>query len=284
MNPTTANLARLDEWLETLAQETDQVRQSAQFTAYLQAMSRFWRYSRHNSMLIFLQRPQAGYVNSRKRWEELGYRLKRDQWKNGIQILCPHRKRGRNEQTGQDEEVLTHFTTGYIYDETQVEPGPHARPLHAPWTPLAANCGAFFGLLQEVCGRLNITVSERDDLKPALHGYSDGAGHIVLRSQLAVADKTTTLAHELAHEVAHPRRTRGQVSKKDAETQAEAVAYCVCQALGLESANSPVYLALYGVNRDAIAANAAAIAHCVRQIMREVEHVSRQGESNQMAA
>jgi hypothetical protein len=48
MNPTTANHARLDEWLDTLASETDQARHSELFTAYLTAMARFWSYSRRN--------------------------------------------------------------------------------------------------------------------------------------------------------------------------------------------------------------------------------------------
>ncbi len=62
MNPTTANLARLDEWLDALATETDQARKDAAFTAYLTAMSRFWRYSQQNSQLIYMKRPAATHV------------------------------------------------------------------------------------------------------------------------------------------------------------------------------------------------------------------------------
>ena len=51
MNPTTANIARIDDWLDALANETDEARKAEAFTAYLTAMSRFWRYSQQNSRM-----------------------------------------------------------------------------------------------------------------------------------------------------------------------------------------------------------------------------------------
>ncbi len=282
MNPTTANHARLDEWLDTLASETDQARHSELFTAYLTAMARFWSYSRRNSMLIFIQRPRAQYVNSRKRWEELGYTLKKDQWRNSIQILCPHFKKMRDD-AGKEEQALTHFTTGYIYDETQVEAGPTAQPLSAPWSASTADAGDLFDVLHHTCTRLGVNVSERDDLADVLHGYSDGAGHIVLNSRHTIGDRTQTLAHELAHEVAHPRNKRGDFTRQQVECQAEAVSYCICTALGLASPNSPTYLALYGVSRETIQANADAIRACVHTILREVERATGQQAADEAA-
>jgi len=126
MNPTKANEARIDEWLDKLASETDEARHSAAFTAYLQATAKFWRYSRNNSLLILMQCPTAEYVNSRKRWTELGYRLKEGQWSNAIQILCPHFRLVTNQETGEKEEVLTHFSTGYVYADMHVIAGRRA--------------------------------------------------------------------------------------------------------------------------------------------------------------
>jgi hypothetical protein len=233
-------------------------------------------------MLIFIQRPRAQYVNSRKRWEELGYTLKKDQWRNSIQILCPHFKKMRDD-AGKEEQALTHFTTGYIYDETQVEAGPTAQPLSAPWSASTADAGDLFDVLHHTCTRLGVNVSERDDLADVLHGYSDGAGHIVLNSRHTIGDRTQTLAHELAHEVAHPRNKRGDFTRQQVECQAEAVSYCICTALGLASPNSPTYLALYGVSRETIQANADAIRACVHTILREVERATGQQAADEAA-
>jgi hypothetical protein len=52
-NPTTANLACIDEWLERLAGEVDLAAQSEEFTRYLQTLARFWTYSARNCFLIW---------------------------------------------------------------------------------------------------------------------------------------------------------------------------------------------------------------------------------------
>ena len=71
MNPTTANLARIDAWVTTLAEEVDTVAHSTEMTHILEMMSRFWTYSARNCYLITLQAPLATRVASRKTWESL---------------------------------------------------------------------------------------------------------------------------------------------------------------------------------------------------------------------
>jgi hypothetical protein len=113
INPTTANLARIDEWLDALATEVDAAAQSEALTSYLQTLARFWIYSARNCWLIALQMPTATRVASRKTWESMGRRIKRDQWKHALQILCPHFRKERDPETGEEHEVLSHFSTGY---------------------------------------------------------------------------------------------------------------------------------------------------------------------------
>jgi len=52
--------------------------------------------------------------------------------------------------------------------------------------------------------------------------------------------------------------------------------YCVSQALGMETPNSPTYLALYHIGREELKKNAQAIALGVQRILREVERASAQ--------
>src|ERR1035437_5729804 len=59
INPTTANLARVDEWLDRLAGEVNTAAQSEELTRYLRTLARFWRYSPRNCWLIGVQMPTA---------------------------------------------------------------------------------------------------------------------------------------------------------------------------------------------------------------------------------
>jgi len=48
----------------------------------------------------------------------------------------------------------------------------------------------------------------------------------------------TTLTHEVAHELMHRDELRASTSKRSRETEAEAVAFVVCQAIGLETGSA----------------------------------------------
>ena len=116
INPTTANLARIDEWLDRLVGEVDVAAHSEELTRYLHTLARFWTYSARNCWLITIQMPEARRVASRKTWESLGRAIKRDQWRRGLEILCPHFRKVKDEETGEEREMLTHFTTGFVFD------------------------------------------------------------------------------------------------------------------------------------------------------------------------
>jgi hypothetical protein len=61
------------------------------------------------------------------------------------------------------------------------------------------------------------------------------------------AEEFSTLAHELAHEMMHRTDRRASTSKRVRETEAEAVAFVVCTAIGLETGSAAQdYIGLYG--------------------------------------
>ena len=72
-------------------------------------------------------------------------------------------------------------------------------------------------------------------------------GAIVIDPNLAPARRLMTLVHEFAHEVLHADIERRQATTISIrETEAEAVAHVVCQALGLDSLqHSADYIQLY---------------------------------------
>ena len=119
-NPTTAHLAKIDQWMQRLADETDQAAQSAELTRYLTTLSRFYTYSAHNCALIALQRPDARRVAGDRAWQALGRQVKKGA--KGIAILCPAPIKGKTDG-GDDAVIALRFRTGYVFDLADTEGG-----------------------------------------------------------------------------------------------------------------------------------------------------------------
>ncbi|HEV2463433.1 MAG TPA: ArdC family protein, partial [Acidobacteriaceae bacterium] len=95
-------------------------------TAYLNAMSRFHRYSLGNILEIARQRPDASNVAGFWKWKELGRSVKKGE--KGIRILAPiigvRRKKdeeANKDITKQNTAVLVGFRSAYVFDVSQTE-------------------------------------------------------------------------------------------------------------------------------------------------------------------
>lgn len=66
------------------------------------------------------------------------------------------------------------------------------------------------------------------------NGRSYG-GHIQLLAEMTVAQQFTVLTHELAHEMLHWGGRRLTIPRRVCETEAKAVAFVVCDAVGLNA-------------------------------------------------
>src|SRR5580658_3661015 len=95
-------------------------------TAYLNAMSRFHRYSFGNVLEIARQRPDATHVAGFWKWKELGRSVKKGE--KGIRILAPivGLRRKKQEEadkdiTRQNQSVLVGFRSTYVFDVSQTE-------------------------------------------------------------------------------------------------------------------------------------------------------------------
>ena len=78
---------------------------------------------------------------------------------------------------------------------------------------------------------VELSFSER--IAPA-KGLSHG-GKITLLSGMQPAEEFSTLVHEIAHEMLHRGDRRTLTTKQVRETEAEAVAFVVCQSVGLQN-------------------------------------------------
>jgi len=264
-NPTADNLAKIDAWMQRLADETDQAAQSAELTRYLTTLSRFYTYSAHNCALIAMQRPDAMRVAGYRAWQTMGRQVVKGA--KGIAILCPTPIKGKTD-AGDDAVIALRFRTGYVFDAADTDGADlPALTVHAVE---GDRYDALLRQLIEIAERGGLSVTFKDRLVQDANGVSYGDGRIALKQANPAGNLCKTLCHEIAHERMHRAEERRSFTTQQVECQAEAVAYCLCAALNVPTPNSPTYLALYRVSRATLAANIDAIRAGVAAIMGEI--------------
>ena len=94
---------------------------------------------------------------------------------------------------------------------------------------------------------------EYDELPFAVKGESH-KGRIVIKQDLPPAERLAILAHEIGYEMLHRGPRRHETTKKVRETEAQAVAFVVCRACGVDTATrSADYIQLYRGDSDTLA-------------------------------
>ena len=216
-------------------------------TAYLNAMSRFHSYSFGNVLEIARQRPTATRVAGIYAWNQLGRRVKKGE--RGIRILAPiiGIKRKRDEEadkdiTKQNTRVLVGFRNAYVFDVEQTE-GVELPAMREVYGDVGENHNRLVSFIE----RQGIEVVYSENIAPAL-GMSYG-GRIAILPGQSKAETFATLLHELAHEMLHKAERRTTTTKVVRETEAEAIAFVVGKAVGLEAGTASAdYIALYHGN------------------------------------
>jgi hypothetical protein len=78
-------------------------------------------------------------------------------------------------------------------------------------------------------------------------------GKITLLPGQSPAEDFATLAHEAAHAPLHQQERRAETTKCIRETEAEAVAFVVCEFIGLKAQRSADYIQLYSGDAETLA-------------------------------
>ena len=233
-------LALSEKAIEELA-ESLAAGKSKQLQRYLDVMSSFHQYSFCNCMLIVNQRPSATLVAGYAAWKKHGRNVKKGE--KGICILAP--LLGKKEDNDEEEQTIRGFRATHVFDVAQTE-GEELPSFAA----VSGDPGQKLTLLKEAIVQSGITVRHEASLGGA-SGVSYG-GDICIANGLSEAEEFVTLAHEYAHELLHHGPDRLNFSKVVRELEAEAVAYIVAKAVGLENAlsQSSDYIQLYSGNKD----------------------------------
>jgi len=212
-------------------------------SSYLTAMAQFHNYSFQNILLIASQRPTATKVAGIRTWNELGRRVRRGE--KGIMIFAPliGYKRNANEpdaRTDKPEPRLVGFRSVYVFDVEQTE----GEELPELGNTVTGEVGDKLDRLIGFTEAQTIKLEFSDAIAPA-RGMSYG-GLIRILPELEESETFATLIHELAHEMLHKAERRTMTTPAVRETEAEAVAFVVCHALGLETGTgSSDYIQLY---------------------------------------
>ena len=149
-----------------------------------------------------------------------------------------------------------------VFDVSQTSGRPLPAPAQAKGEP-----GEHLARLEAHIQKLGIRL-QRLPAWVGAEGASAG-GEIAIRSDLAPAQRLSVLVHELAHELLHQGRNEQKAATHAVvETEAEAVAYVVVQALGLDSATAASdYIQLHGGDRATLAASLRRIQQTARRIL-----------------
>jgi antirestriction protein ArdC len=243
---------------------------SDSLTAYLDAMSRFHNYSFGNILEIARQRPSASRVAGMYAWNQLGRRVKKGE--KGIRILAPiiGIKRKPDEEaekniTKQNTRVLFGFRNVYVFDVEQTE-GVDLPAMREAYGEVGDNYDRLLSFIE----RQGIELVFTENIAPAL-GMSYG-GRIAILPGQSKAETFATLVHELAHEMLHKAERRTTTTKVVRETEAEAIAFVVGKAVGLDAGTASAdYIHLYNGNASLLAESLEVIQRTSAVILAALE-------------
>lgn len=255
-----------DDALTKLAAELERG-PSDTMTNFLTAMSKFHRYSFGNIMLITLQRPDATHVAGFRTWKKFRRWVKKGE--KGILIMAPMAIRPATEiesvSVAEGSPVLIRFKAVYVFDVAQTEGEPLPEPACVRGDP-----GELTDRLKAFVAAQSITIEYAATLGGA-DGVSSGT-KITLRQGLEPAHEFHVLVHELAHEMLHHQDGESRPDKTVRETEAEAVAFVVSQAVGLDTNGAASdYIQLYRGNPETLAASLTCIQQTAARIIEALD-------------
>ena len=248
------------------------------YLRYLQTMSRFHRYSTRNTLLIYMQNPDATLVAGYQAWQsKFGRYVKRGE--SGIKILAPTPFTIKKEQQKLDpdtrhpilsadgllvtEEVevrIARFKVIPVFDVSQTDGKPLPN-LVEDLTGDVKHYALFLDALR-VVSPLSI---QFEPMEPGMDGICRMGDSIGIRTGMSEIQIVSAIIHEITHARLHDLErlqqedeTAKPKNRRTEEVEAESVSYAVCQYYGIETAsNSFGYLAEWSKTRDLKELNAS---------------------------
>lgn len=238
---------RLKALTDQLEQGVSDIFQSGQYAAYLTAMSKFHHYSFGNTMLIFIQCPNATHVAGYHDWRRnFGRQVKRGE--RGITILapCPYRRQEEVEEAAPDGSSSTSiqwvqrmgFRTVTVFDVSQTE----GKPLPELAKKLTGDAAQYESMVAALRGISPYPISI-ESFPGAAYGCCNFVERrILVQPDMSQIQTIKTMIHEVSHAKLHapPEKTEELPQHKQRfvrEMEAESVAYVVCRHFGIDTSD-----------------------------------------------
>lgn len=217
---------KLTNVIKKLEQGTKDLFNSDQYQKYLTTFSKFTNYSINNTILIYLQKPNATFVAGYKAWEtKFNRHVKKGE--KGITIFAP--MKFKKEEDG-DEYVSFRTTTVFDISQTEGDELPSFRPI-AVMKDIDGYQKLFTALAKLTSYDIVFAALDNDTCK----GNCNFLTHtITIKEGMSESENLSTLIHEIAHSTLHEN---GYDSRNRAEVEAESVAFVVSTYLGLDTSS-----------------------------------------------
>jgi len=283
---------KINMYISDLANATDDRAVSAELKKYFDFFARFRGHSFYNTMLIWIQNPNATKVAGFRQWQD---KFNRRVVKGAKSIMIFAPMFSKNNKTDDIEDdgsidkstlstIPVRFRPVNVFDIADTEPMNEKGEV--PKTPEwftesepTERTKELFSYVKEAAEDMGIKIT-MGDAKGGEKGYSAG-DHINMSSSVDGAGELSTLIHEFAHELMHWKKTslfyQGDEVKFDSaikELQAESVAYTVMKHYDLPVQHQPTYIALWKGNKEKILANIRVISEVSKFIIDAIDKVA----------
>ena len=270
------NRDRLKEITDSIEQGIQELFQSEKYQQYLRTMSRFHRYSVNNTMLIYLQKPDATLVAGFNKWrDQFGRSVNKGE--RGIKIIAPtpFKKKIQKEKLDPDTQLPMLDADGKVITEEKEVKIPMYKPVtvfdvsQTSGKPLPELASDLTGNVQnyevflEALKRASPVPIEIQPIYQNADGFFNlETQSITIRAGMSEVQTVCAAVHEIAHSKLHnydhsetPEQPEGEpVKKKDRRTEeveAESISFAVCAYYGIATGeNSFGYIATWSKDKD----------------------------------
>ena len=272
------NRERLQQITAGIEQGIKELFESEKYMRYLSVMSRFHRYSVNNTMLIYMQKPDATLVAGYNKWKNQFERhVKKGE--HGITIIAPTPFKKKIEEQKLDPDTkapildaegkavmeereveIPMFRPVKVFDVSQTD----GKPLPELASSLSGNVQNYEAFMEALRRSAPVPLSV-EPMAANMDGYfSPDQQRIAIREGMSEVQTVSAAVHEIAHSKLHNYAKAQEEAaragdkeppkKKDRNTEeveAESISYAVCQYYGIQTGeNSFGYIANWSQGKE----------------------------------
>ena len=272
------NRERLQQITAGIEQGIKELFESEKYMRYLSVMSRFHRYSVNNTMLIYMQKPDAMLVAGYNKWKNQFERhVKRGE--HGITIIAPTPVKKKIEEQKLDPDTkapildaegkavmeereveIPMFRPVKVFDVSQTD----GKPLPELASSLSGNVQNYEAFMEALRRSAPVPLSVEPMAENMDGFFSPDQQRIAIREGMSEVQTVSAAVHEIAHSKLHNYAKAQEEAaragdkeppkKKDRNTEeveAESISYAVCQYYGIQTGeNSFGYIANWSQGKE----------------------------------